>query len=96
MSFEHGLRWRLALGALVAGCGGQATPVQPAAPAQSGRARLTAEQCEAGGGSVVGDIGDGATQRPGYVCPSGAAPSGDIAQSPGGPIAVEGAVCCPK
>ena len=60
------------------------------------RKALTQEQCEAQGGSVVGDIGDGATQRPDYVCPSGKPPLGNIASPAGGPIGVEGAVCCPQ
>jgi hypothetical protein len=60
------------------------------------RPELTAEACEASGGSVVGDIGDGAIHRPDYRCPSGAPPSGAIKAPAGGPIAVEGSVCCPK
>jgi hypothetical protein len=68
------------------------------APPEAGPARpaLTAEACEAGGGTVVGDIGDGAIHRPDYRCPSGAAPSGSIKTPEGGPMAVEGSVCCPK
>ncbi len=58
-------------------------------------AALTAEACQASGGSVVGDIGDGAIHRPEYRCPSGAKPSGAIRQPEGGPVAIEGAVCCP-
>jgi hypothetical protein len=86
-----------------ASCGG--TPSPPAAseaeakpePASPGsRPQLTAEACEAGGGMVVGDIGDGAIHRPDYRCPSGAAPSGSIRAAEGGPIAIEGSVCCPK
>jgi len=57
---------------------------------------LTAEACEAGGGAVVGDIGDGAIHRADYRCPSGAAPRGNIRAPEGGPIAVEGSVCCPQ
>lgn len=80
----------------LAGCGGAKT----APPVESGGAavntELTAEACTAGGGEVVGDIGDGAIHRPGYLCPSGKAPTGPIRQPEGGPIAVEGAVCCPK
>lgn len=49
---------------------------------------LTAEECAAKGGSVVGDIGDGATHRPDYVCASGAAPIGNVQ------LGVEGSVCC--
>jgi len=58
---------------------------------------MTAADCEAGGGSVVGDIGDGATSRPDYRCPeSGEPPSGSIAAEPGEAIATDGAVCCPS
>lgn len=52
------------------------------------RPSMTAEECEAAGGSVVGDIGDGAIHRPEYVCPSGQPPVGSI------PLGVEGSVCC--
>jgi hypothetical protein len=61
-----------------------------------GRERLSAQDCEKKGGSVVGDIGDGATQRPDYRCPSGGAPLGDIVAPEAGPMGVEGSVCCPK
>jgi hypothetical protein len=57
---------------------------------------LTVKECKAQGGSIVGDIGDGATHRPDYVCSSGKSPLGDIAFPEGGPIPVEGAVCCPR
>jgi len=90
----------------LAGCGGSQSPAETAAPPQPApepaaqetpkRPELTAEECEAGGGSVVGDIGDGATQRPDYRCPSGAEPTGNIRAAEGGPMAVEGSVCCPK
>ncbi|HMJ10261.1 MAG TPA: hypothetical protein VK524_02590 [Polyangiaceae bacterium] len=60
------------------------------------RPGLTAEACEASGGAVVGDIGDGAIHRPDYRCPSGAPPSGRIRAPEAGPMAVEGSVCCPK
>ena len=59
------------------------------------RPGLSAAQCEEQGGKVVGDIGDGAVHRPDYQCPdSGAAPIGSITAEPGGPVAVEGSVCC--
>lgn len=64
----------------------------------SDRPQLTAQECEAKGGQVVGDIGDGAIHRPDYRCAdSGQAPVGDIVQRPSddGPVAVEGSVCCP-
>ncbi|MGH9884126.1 MAG: hypothetical protein ACREBE_01265 [bacterium] len=60
------------------------------------RTVLSEQACKAQGGSVVGDIGDGATHRSDYVCASGAAPLGDIAPPEDGPIPVEGAVCCPR
>ena len=64
-------------------------------PQPGAGAALTAEQCAAAGGQVVGDIGDGAIHRPEYRCPtSGEPPLGPIAPEPGGPIAIEGAVCC--
>jgi hypothetical protein len=69
-----------------------ASPTEP----ESKRPELTAEACEASGGAVVGDIGDGAVHRPEYRCPSGAQPSGTIRAAEGGPIGVEGSVCCPK
>jgi hypothetical protein len=67
-------------------------------PAETGgneRPGMSAAACEEQGGKVVGDIGDGATQRPDYKCPdSGASPIGSITADPGGPMGVEGAVCC--
>lgn len=92
---------------LVVACGGSAeppkepaaepaAPVPGAAPAGGEGASLTAEACEASGGTVVGDIGDGAIHRPDYKCPSGAKPAGSIRAAEGGPVAVEGSVCCPK
>lgn len=81
----------------------QPPPAETAPPAETpppaggaSRPSLSSEQCEAQGGSVVGDIGDGATQRPGYVCPSGKPPTASIAAPAGGPVNIEGAVCCPK
>src|SRR5688572_511520 len=59
------------------------------------RPGLTAAACEAQGGKVVGDIGDGATARPDFKCPdSGEPPIGSITPDTGGPVAVEGSVCC--
>lgn len=88
-------------------CGG--TPREPVAPESAGqpastgvsttgaaRPEMTAQACEAGGGRVVGDIGDGAIHRADYMCPSGLAPTGSIRAPEGGPIAIEGSVCCPK
>jgi hypothetical protein len=68
----------------------------PPAGAGAERPSLTAQECEASGGSVVGDIGDGAIHKPDYKCASGAAPTGSIRPAEGGPVAIEGAVCCPK
>ena len=98
--------WGACLGLLA--CGG--TPRQPVAPEPAGqpasspgsgttgtaRPEITAQACEAGGGSVIGDIGDGAIHRADYMCPSGLAPTGSIRAPEGGPIAIEGSVCCPK
>jgi hypothetical protein len=93
------ISWAIAV--VLAGCGPSQPPPQgpPTGDPVMGtpeRKALTQEQCEAQGGSVVGDIGDGATHRPDYVCPSGRPPLGDIAPPAGGPIAIEGAVCCPR
>ena len=78
--------------------GPAATAEPAAAPEESAPSRpsLTSEECEASGGTIVGDIGDGAIHRPEYRCPSGAAPSGSIKAPEGGPMAIEGSVCCPK
>lgn len=77
---------------------GESAGEPPAGPSNEPpeRPQLTAEQCESGGGSVVGDIGDGAVHRPDYRCASGAVPTGSIVAPAGGPMGVEGAVCCPK
>ncbi len=59
------------------------------------RPSMTAAECEAQNGKVVGDIGDGAIHKPDYVCPeSGKPPIGTITAEPGAPTAVEGSVCC--
>jgi hypothetical protein len=94
----------------IAGCGGAPAPAQDpsqtgpssSAQAESGlpeeapaRPTMTAQACEASGGALVGDIGDGAIHRPEYRCPNGAKPSGSIRAAEGGPIAIEGSVCCP-
>jgi hypothetical protein len=76
--------------------GAQPAPAPSPPEATTKRPELTAEACEASGGAVVGDIGDGAVHRADYRCPSGAEPSGSIRPPAGGPIAVEGSVCCPK
>lgn len=97
----HTICWTIA--AVLAGCGG-AQPPPPEPPPQAAdpakeapvRKALAQEQCEAEGGTVVGDIGDGATHRPDYVCPSGKPPIGNISVPAGGAVPVEGAVCCPR
>jgi hypothetical protein len=59
------------------------------------RPELTAAACEAEGGTVVGDIGDGAIHQPDYRCPdSGEPPIGSIVPETDGPVAIEGSVCC--
>jgi hypothetical protein len=75
-----------------------ADPVSEEQPPDDGseeRPDLTAAACEAQGGTVIGDIGDGAIHRPEYRCPdSGEAPIGTIVAEPDGPVAIEGSVCC--
>lgn len=90
------IRWAIAV--VLAGCGPSQPPLQSPSTDDSASERkaLAPEECEAQGGSVVGDIGDGATHRPDYVCPSGKPPLGNIAPPAGDPIPVEGAVCCPR
>ena len=83
-------------GTLVACAPSQPAPQRPSEPAAAEPKAIPQAQCEAQGGTVVGDIGDGATHRPDYVCPSGKPPLGAIAPPEGGPIAIEGAVCCPR
>ena len=95
----HTIGWAIAV--VLAGCGvSQPPPQNPptGASAKGGRepTSLAQEECEAQGGNVVGDIGDGATQRADYVCPSGKPPLGKITPPAGGPVPVEGAVCCPR
>jgi len=94
----------LALG--LPGCAGTSPSAQSPEPVaavppessagEAARPTLSAQECEASGGSVVGDIGDGAIHRPEYRCANGAKPSGSIRAAEGGPIAIEGSVCCPR
>ncbi|MFK7992474.1 MAG: hypothetical protein AB8I08_41010 [Sandaracinaceae bacterium] len=58
-------------------------------PPAAERASMTAQECQAAGGSLVGDIGNGAIHRPDYRCPDGQVPSGTV------PLGTEGSVCCP-
>lgn len=56
---------------------------------------VTAAECTDGGGTVVGDIGDGAIFKSDYTCESnGEAPTARIKAEEGGPMGVEGSVCC--
>ncbi|MEX1365284.1 MAG: hypothetical protein AB1Z98_19305 [Nannocystaceae bacterium] len=59
------------------------------------RPSLTNAECEAQGGTVVGDIGNGAIHRPDYLCDSGQPPLATVVPGEGEPIPTEGAVCCP-
>jgi hypothetical protein len=55
----------------------------------------TRQECLARGGTIVGDIGDGAIHRPSYRCESnGEPPIGTIVYETNQPIAIEGEVCC--
>jgi hypothetical protein len=77
------------------GTGAESESPPPAEQPQPAGTSMTAAECEAQGGKVVGDIGDGAIHRPDYVCPeSGQPPLGTITPEEGGPVAVEGSVCC--
>jgi hypothetical protein len=75
---------------------GNALAEAPQHAGAGGRPKLTSAQCEAQGGSIVNDIGNGAIHQPDYVCPSGKPPLGDVTSPPDGPRPVEGAVCCPR
>jgi hypothetical protein len=89
--------WTITL--FLAACGGakpQPDSGEGSAKVSPERKALTQTACEAQSGQVIGDIGDGATHRPDYLCPSGKPPLGNIAAPEGGPIAIEGSVCCPR
>lgn len=73
---------------------GEATPPAPTGTPDD-RPSLTDAECSAKGGTVVGDIGDGAIHRPDYTCASGQPPIGTIRAEGDAPVAVEGSVCCP-
>ena len=101
----HAIRWTIAFMLAgfsgLGGCASSPPPPQnpPAAEPKAGapgRTAIPQAECETQGGTVVGDIGDGATQRPDYVCPSGKPPLGNIEPPAGGPMPIEGAVCCPR
>lgn len=72
---------------------GAETP--PPADAPSDRPSLTDAECQAKGGTVIGDIGDGAIHKPDYVCANGKPPLGSIRVEGDAPVAIEGSVCCP-
>ena len=88
---------------LLAGCanktgadpGGGAAPPADNGSNDARRPPITTADCEAKGGRVVGDIGDGAIHRPDYTCEGGQPPLGSITPAEGEPVAVEGSVCCP-
>lgn len=61
---------------------------------QGPSAELSAADCEADGGVVVGDIGDGAIFKADYTCENGEPPRARISADPAGPMGVEGSVCC--
>jgi hypothetical protein len=88
------IHWTIA--AVLAGCGASQAPTDDSSKGVSERKTLAQPECEAQGGTVVGDIGNGAIHRPGYLCPSGKPPLGTIVPRAGEPIPVEGSVCCPK
>ena len=88
-----GLCLMLAAGCSKKGADGSTPPTST--PPTSERPALTSAECQEKGGSVVGDIGDGAIHRPDYVCAGGQPPLGSIRAAEGEPVAVEGAVCCP-
>jgi hypothetical protein len=77
--------------------GGPEDDTPPLTPGKSERDEVTREECEEAGGSIVGDIGDGAIFEAAYVCEkSGMPPIANILQDANGtaPIATEGEVCC--
>jgi hypothetical protein len=64
----------------LAGCGSPSTP-----PGEL--PTLSVGECESRG-VLVGDIGDGRTQQPDFLCPDGQRPIGRVA------LGIEGSVCC--
>ena len=92
---NHMIRWMSAV--VFAGCVATQPPESPTSdPIDGKHPALSIRECEARGGTIVGDIGDGATHRPDYVCSSGKAPLGDIVLPNNEPFGIEGAVCCPR
>ncbi|MEQ9366078.1 MAG: hypothetical protein RIF32_17675 [Leptospirales bacterium] len=66
----------------------------PVAESQA-RAIISPDACEARGGVIIGDPGDGRIHRPKYLCPSGKPPLAAVRYETGDMIPVEGSVCCP-
>ncbi len=58
--------------------------------AGSGRPEWTVAECDASGGEVIGDPGDGRVHRPDFECPGGTAPTAFVHSG------IEGSVCCPR
>jgi len=79
---------------LAAACEKKPTNEPTPTPEPTDRPLVTSTECQAQGGSVVGDIGDGAIHRPEYRCANGQPPLGTIKAEQGEPVATEGAVCC--
>lgn len=95
-------RWMITVAGLclvlAAGCskkGSEGSTPPASTPPTTERPALTSAACQEKGGTVVGDIGDGAIHRPDYVCASGQPPIGTIRAAEGEPVAIEGSVCCP-
>ncbi len=77
--------------------GDQPVEIDPIGPGDlpPERESMTAAECEAAGGSVVGDPGDGSVHRSDYICDSsGEPPIATIRAADGEPMFIEGAVCC--
>lgn len=90
-----GLGLVLAAGCSKKGSDGSTPPGPEPTQEKAERPALTSAECQEKGGTIVGDIGDGATQRPDYRCADGQAPIGTIRAAEGEAVAVEGSVCCP-
>ncbi len=58
------------------------------------RPLMTRAECETIGGTIIGDIGNGAIHQPEYRCESGEPPVARITYLEGEPIATDGEVCC--
>ncbi len=71
---------------------GAEEPGEPGEPASA--ETLTNAECQAKGGQVIGDIGNGAIHQPDYRCENGEPPIAKIVPGPDEPIAAEGSVCC--